>query len=84
MLTPNVAQVLANVSIYLALGLYGITAIAAAIISMLLPIETSGRALPETLQQQQDPETISEKEVQKPASRSKLNGLLSNSDADHI
>ena len=43
--TPYVAQVLLHVNDYLTLSLYASTSLALAVLAILLPIETKGRAL---------------------------------------
>ncbi|XP_006817913.1 synaptic vesicle 2-related protein-like [Saccoglossus kowalevskii] len=48
LLTPFVAQVMLRISEYLAISIYGSVCILAAIASMMLPIETKGRAMHET------------------------------------
>jgi len=48
-LTPYVAQVLIGVSDYLSLGLYFFVALCAGVASILLPIETAGRDMPDTV-----------------------------------
>jgi len=49
MLTPYVAQVVVRSSVYLALSFYGIVSLFAAVASMMLPIETTGRQMPSTI-----------------------------------
>lgn len=51
MITPYVAQVLLQKSNYVTLGLYAIVSFIAGIASFCLPIETSGRDMPDTLEQ---------------------------------
>ena len=45
MVTPFVAQVVVKTSLNLAIGLYGGVALLAVVASLLLPIETKGRAM---------------------------------------
>ncbi len=47
MLTPYVAQVLMKESLALALGVYVTASVAAAAVSLALPVETKGKDLPE-------------------------------------
>ncbi|XP_060520106.1 synaptic vesicle 2-related protein [Cylas formicarius] len=56
MFTPYVAQVLLKSSVTLATSLYALAALLAAIACILLPIETSGKELPENVQRH-EPET---------------------------
>jgi len=49
MATPYIAQVLLDSSRPLAVTCYGVVAILAACLSILLPIETKGKELPETI-----------------------------------
>lgn len=51
MITPYVAQVLIEKSNYITLGLYSLVSFAACIASFCLPIETSGRDMPDTIEQ---------------------------------
>jgi len=48
-LTPYVAQVFIGVSDYLSLGLYSLVALLAGGACLMLPIETSGRVMPESV-----------------------------------
>lgn len=50
MVTPYIAQVLLQSSLFLAMSVYGIAAVMAAIACALLPIETKGKEMKETVQ----------------------------------
>lgn len=49
MVTPFISQVLLRVSLRLALGVYGVMSLVCVVFTLMLPIETKGRPMVETL-----------------------------------